>query len=870
MAKLVVKTGQKSGSEYFLTNERMLMGRRSANPVPIADPKASRDHAAIFCKDKVFYVQDLSRNGTFLNGRPASKTDVGSAMKFGDRIKIGDTELEMVDEKNEPIKIEIPGYTILEQIGSGGMGMVYKARQLSMDRVVAMKVLNERYSSNSEFVDRFIREARAAGKLNHPNVIHVHDISRANGRHYFSMEFIDGASVKELQRAEKKIDLNKALDIVLQAAKALEFAHENRIVHRDVKPDNIMLTREGIVKIADLGIAKTFEETSAKERRVMGTPHYMAPEQALGKTIDHRVDIYSLGATFYHMITGSTPYGGSSANEILKAHIQDSLPAIQELNSAIPDPVCFIIERMMAKMPEKRYPDMTTLIGDIERVQRGNVAGINRIPAGESTILRAIKDGAAKKKEPQKGDTAELEAATGPQGTVITRALTVVALIVVFFAIVGAVVLVARHINEANQPGASGPDLPNPGAGGTPLSRSNPDAKKLLNQALALNPAEDPSGYEKLLKEVIEKYPASMEKDEALKRLEQVGATTKAAGRAQAETLAAEAKAFESANPGNPAEAVKKYRKAMDAARNYPELFEPLKTSLEALDKRATAEIAKQIDAAYRAAIAAASSAKNKQDYDGARAALQQFMQGNANAPQKADAQTALDKLNADAEKTFKSVQESAAAQDIPGAIAAWETYVFQVKDLSKATEVDAARKALESKSDAAAQDGLLKCNERARKFDFVEALKSIRVIQRSLSGITKWDDELKKKEESLKRQKELHEKVMALANDKLSKGPQMLAFFTDTRFPTAKWNLTRINGDQLSLDPVPANSAPGLPKKIYDFQTIDQYNFYMTFLPKEPGVEEHKALAAFCMERELVPQAEIHLQKSNATPPPP
>src|SRR6185436_7641181 len=224
----------------------------------------------------------------------------------------------------------------------------------------------------------------------------VHDISRANGRHYFSMEFIDGPSVKETLKLEKKLDVNRALDIALQAAKALEFAHENKIVHRDVKPDNIMLTREGIVKIADLGIAKTFEEgaPSAKEaRRVMGTPHYMAPEQALGKTIDHRVDIYSLGATFYHMVTGTTPFAGSTAHEILKAHIQQSLPPIQDLNPKVPDPVCFIIERMMAKLPEKRYPDMSKVIADIERVQRGVIAGIDRIEAGESTIMRAVGGG---------------------------------------------------------------------------------------------------------------------------------------------------------------------------------------------------------------------------------------------------------------------------------------------------------------------------------------------------------------------------------------------------------------------------------------------------------------------------------------------
>src|SRR5262249_50837571 len=145
-----------------------------------------------------------------------------------------------------------------------------------------------------------------------------------------SMEFVDGNSVKELLRINGKLDPTLSLDIVLQTAKALEFAHENRVIHRDIKPDNIMLNKEEVVKIADLGIAKSFEEQplpggAKSDRRVMGTPHYMAPEQALGKEIDHRVDIYALGATFYHMLTGTTPFTGSTAHEVIKAHIQESL-----------------------------------------------------------------------------------------------------------------------------------------------------------------------------------------------------------------------------------------------------------------------------------------------------------------------------------------------------------------------------------------------------------------------------------------------------------------------------------------------------------------------------------------------------------------
>src|SRR6201995_4154138 len=217
VAKLVIRAGRNVGSEFKLQGTKLIIGRRSANAVPIADPKASREHAVINVKDEIFYVQDLSRNGLSGNGKPSSKEEPGTPFTFGDRIQIGDTVMELIDEKSEAINLEVPGYQIHEKVGVGGMGTVFKAKQLSMDRIVALKVLNERYSANEEFVDRFKREARAAGKLNHPNVIHVHDISRANGRHYFSMEFIDGPSVRELLKKDKRIEVNKALDMVLQA-----------------------------------------------------------------------------------------------------------------------------------------------------------------------------------------------------------------------------------------------------------------------------------------------------------------------------------------------------------------------------------------------------------------------------------------------------------------------------------------------------------------------------------------------------------------------------------------------------------------------------------------------------------------------------
>ncbi|MCY3023360.1 MAG: protein kinase [Planctomycetota bacterium] len=892
MAKLVVRSGRSAGEEYALNSDRMMMGRRSACPIPIADVKASREHAVVFRKDDDFFLQDLSRNGTLLNGHPGSKSEQGSPLKFGDRIKIGDTELELVDEKSEPVNIDIPGYQVLERIGAGGMGTVYKAKQQSMDRIVALKILNERYSANAEFVDRFIREARAAGQLNHPNVIHVHDISRANGRHYFSMEFVDGPSVKELLRLEKRIGVTRALDIVLQTAKALEFSHENKIIHRDVKPDNIMLTKEGIVKLADLGIAKSFDEKgpSPKEhRRVMGTPHYMAPEQALGKAIDHRVDIYSLGATFYHMVTGKTPFSGSTANEILKAHIQESLPPIQELTPDVPDPVCFIIERMMAKLPEKRYPDMAKVIADIERVQRGNVAGIDRIEAGESTIMRALQRKKEKEKEAakgekgeekheeeseaekRKGDTAELP--TGAQRR-IPRIVLNMGLAAVFVAVVVGVVFVAKRFKPTpgtdTDTGTTPPDTTNvePGEEG----RTNPEAKKLLQSAIDAQKANDLAEYDRYLKAVRDRFSTSAEAVEAKRRLEEMSTATRDTERRAAENALTEAKAYETANPNDVAECIKKYTKAMEAGKNTQTVFDAARARIDALQKRLDDEQAKATAAAWRAAEDASNSAKIKNDYDAARSALQDFITKQPAAPQKADAEAALEKVDKEAAAKLTEVKEAVATMEIAPALAEWARYAGQVKDAKGANEIAAARQALEAKADQQVQDEVTKSSDKAKKYLYQDALNGLRTLTRRVAGLKKCEDALHAKEEAIRRQKDLHDKFLAAATKKLEGGPVPLPFNIETKFGDVKWKVARVTLDQVTLDSMSPEKAPGLPRRLADFKPDEQYKLYLLFLPplKEMSADDHKSLAAFCLERGLAAQAEMHTQKAEGGAPAP
>jgi serine/threonine-protein kinase len=255
------------------------------------------------------------------------------------------------------------------------MATVFKARQLSLDRVVAVKVLPKKLSENREFVDRFIKEGRAAARLNHNNIVQAIDVGEAGGYHYFVMEYIDGKTVYDDLAAGNIYPEKEALRIIIQVARALEHAAARGFIHRDVKPKNIMITRDGVAKLADLGLARqTGDVATAKAEagRAYGTPYYISPEQIRGEiNIDFRADVYSLGATFYHMITGRVPFDGTTPAEVMHKHLKEPLAPPDHIVSSLSTGVGEVIERMMAKKRSHRYPAVADLIGDLEAVARG-------------------------------------------------------------------------------------------------------------------------------------------------------------------------------------------------------------------------------------------------------------------------------------------------------------------------------------------------------------------------------------------------------------------------------------------------------------------------------------------------------------------
>ncbi len=263
------------------------------------------------------------------------------------------------------------GYRILRRLGEGGTGAVYLAYQ-DGGAQVAIKVLNDRLAANQHYLDRFYREAKIGALLDHPNIVRRLNVGRdqATGKHYLVLEFVDGPSARALLESRGRLPVGDAVHIALSIARALEYAHSRNIVHRDIKPDNILITRSGVSKLADLSLARRTDEAShlTAARQGFGTTHYMPYEQAINaRHADGRSDIYALGATLYHLVTGSVPFPGDNHLEVVEKKNQGDFMPASVLNPEVPLALDRILARMMARQPRDRYQTVSELIVDLER-----------------------------------------------------------------------------------------------------------------------------------------------------------------------------------------------------------------------------------------------------------------------------------------------------------------------------------------------------------------------------------------------------------------------------------------------------------------------------------------------------------------------
>ncbi|MGO9600053.1 MAG: serine/threonine protein kinase [Isosphaeraceae bacterium] len=318
----------------------------------------------------------------------------------------------LIQEKGEGgRKLEIPGYQILDRLGQGSMGAVFKARQLSVDRFVAVKVLLNSLAQNKEYIKRFEREAKIAARLSHNNVVNAIDAGEVGGRFYFVMEYVEGLTIKDHLLKHKVFEEKEAIRIVLAVAEALKHAGHRGLIHRDIKPENVILTRDGGVKLADLGLARLTDDEKwglSEAGMAIGTPYYISPEQVRGQTdIDIRADIYSLGATFYHMVTGRVPYSGETPSEVMRKHVNPRVQLVppDHLNTRLSSGLGMVIETMLAKNREHRYATPDDLILDLKCLMQGEIPML----AGQNPdSLQALTQGELNHEEPQETDEQQM------------------------------------------------------------------------------------------------------------------------------------------------------------------------------------------------------------------------------------------------------------------------------------------------------------------------------------------------------------------------------------------------------------------------------------------------------------------------------
>ncbi len=271
-------------------------------------------------------------------------------------------------------------YEIIDSVGSGGMADVFKAKDERLNRFVAIKVLKSEYSSDKSFVNKFRGEAQSAAGLSHPNIVNVYDVGDDGGLYYIVMELVEGITLKRFIERKGKLEVKEAVGISIQIAQGMEAAHDNHIIHRDIKPQNIIISRDGKVKVTDFGIAKASNSNTITSN-AMGSVHYLSPEQARGGYSDEKSDIYSLGVTLYEMLSGKVPFGGDNTVSVAMQHIQGEAMPLRELEENIPLSVDKIVQKCMQKRPERRYHSASDLIADLKRALANPDGDFVQIPA---------------------------------------------------------------------------------------------------------------------------------------------------------------------------------------------------------------------------------------------------------------------------------------------------------------------------------------------------------------------------------------------------------------------------------------------------------------------------------------------------------
>lgn len=278
-------------------------------------------------------------------------------------------------------------YELVAQQGSGGMSVIYRALDRMLGRIVAVKILRPNLTKDPAFLDKFQQEARSVAMMSHPNIVTVHDVGSDGATHYIVMEMIDGDDLKKLIKARGGLPFDKALEYGIQICAGLGFAHRSQLVHADVKPQNILMNREGVLKVTDFGIAQAYTDTMTQTRSdvVWGSPHYFAPEQARGESPTPAADVYSIGIVLFEMFTGRLPYVGSNQRELALAHIQGEIPKASDFKEDLPGDLSNVIAKVMSKRPNDRYKHADQLGHILQEIRERSRHAAHRTASGRMT-----------------------------------------------------------------------------------------------------------------------------------------------------------------------------------------------------------------------------------------------------------------------------------------------------------------------------------------------------------------------------------------------------------------------------------------------------------------------------------------------------
>ncbi len=354
-------------------------------------------------------------------------------------------------------------FHILRKIGAGGMGQVYLARQTSLKREVALKLLRGELNENLTALARFQAEAQAVAKLNHPNIVHIHQVGEADGLRYMVLEFVEGRNLRDYLARKGPPDLPITLSVMRQVSLALQKAHEQGIVHRDIKPENILVTRKVEVKVTDFGLSRFFTgeapATNLTQSGVtLGTPLYMSPEQVQGHPVDNRSDIYSFGVTCYHLLSGEPPFRGTTAFDVALKHVQEQPRLLADLRPDLPPDLCGMVHKMMAKNPNDRYQSAKDVLRDLLKVRDGLTVVTAVLPSGTANVQPAVGNSTGALSLSRSGET------PAPHAPVRWGLVLLVGLACVLAAAGGVAFYVGRNPSPEPhahaQPAAQGPGLP--------------------------------------------------------------------------------------------------------------------------------------------------------------------------------------------------------------------------------------------------------------------------------------------------------------------------------------------------------------------------------------------------------------------------